>query len=142
MVRLTHFSPIFLFIGLWALSSCEQRPECKNTNPVFEQANPAELSYKKELVERMSEADYTKLRFWYEDLKKEGDRNYLVIHIQGEDICAEAQILVLDWHRLEEIRDSEGKALRGKEIKGLRIGVQEDPFGLELLYKGHERFIR
>jgi len=122
------------------LQACD-RPECTNTNPVFDQYGIEAHEYKAELAKQLTSHAAGDLRYWIKEYSEDGDAEYLTIHIQGEGLCAQTRMRVTDWTRMEGVREAEAVSYRGAEIAGLTLKVQEGSDGLSFVYQGHSHLI-
>ncbi len=64
------------------------RPNCNNTNSIFNDNQPRTENYKKELANQLNTIDKAKLRYWLQDYKVDNNNTYLYFYIQGDGLCA------------------------------------------------------
>ncbi len=115
-------------------SACDRRP-CKNTNPVFDRYSPSDNEYKTELVKQMQITGAHKLEYWFDNYLEKNGREYMLVYIQGNGLCAKGEVLMNEWHKLEGIRKTRGKGYRGAKLKGLELDIRKDSTTIELVYK-------
>jgi hypothetical protein len=133
-VSLVLAAALFFFI------SCD-RPDCVNTNRVFDQNKPESMIYKDELINELKSADAIKITYWLKTYEEKYGREYLVFHVQGDGICALMEMEVNDWTGLEDLREKKGVSYRGAEFKGLEYEVKRSENETQFVYKTHERII-
>ena len=99
---------LLISVLLIAFSACD-KAECESQNPIFIENNPTSIAYKEELVKEISRFKESELRYWLKKYVKEGDQEYLLVYVQGEDLCAVSQIEVNEWTgRLKHIQEKKG----------------------------------
>lgn len=116
----------------WSFWACD-RPECQNTNPVFNSFSSDKQEYKKELVHQLSELPANSLRFWLKDFKLNSAKEILVFYVQGEGLCAEMELEVKDWTGMENLREQQGESYRGAEFKNLQYLIHQDDQGISFI---------
>ncbi|MBK6963176.1 MAG: hypothetical protein IPH20_04360 [Bacteroidales bacterium] len=57
---------IFLTVLAVAFIACD-RPECKNTNQIFDNYSPESNEYKTELAKQLDRIDNSKLTYWFNE---------------------------------------------------------------------------
>lgn len=116
---------VVLCLLMLLVQSCD-RPECRNTNVVFDKFSPFQNEYKAELVKRISMVDREKLQYWIsERVVKEG-RTYMVVDIDGEGLCAKGVIditYVPQTNNLKQFQESTGKGYKGARLSGLKYKI-------------------
>jgi hypothetical protein len=117
------------------------RPECVTNNPVLAKFYFDSEEYKKELARELKNADPAKLTYWFDLYLEKGGAEYIDIHIQGADLCAEAYIQVNDWAKLKGIKDTGGLSYHGAQLKGLQLTIEEDSTHTLFIYKDIESTI-
>ena len=121
------------FIGLCAiLLSCNQ-PLCENTNSIFDTYAPDTNEYKNELALKLQSTDNQELSYWFDRFESQNSKEYILVDIQGEKLCAKGLLLVNDWSKLDGIKKSQGQGYRGAELRGLKISVEKDSTEIELV---------
>src|SRR5687767_10395054 len=125
---------IFFPLLLILMFSCD-RPECKNSNPVFDAYAPDTKEYKDELVRHLQKVDNKDLSYWLDKYESRNKKDYILVYIQGEELCAKGSILVNDWKKLEGIKRTQGKGYEGAELKGLKIDIEKNSLHTELILK-------
>jgi len=124
-----------------ALLSCN-RPECTNTNPVFDQYTPSSPEYKAELAAQLRNANPNDLRYWLDKYVEDSGNEYLQFHIQGADLCASGLMKVETWNdKIANIKKVKGMSYGGAEFRGLRFTIEGEGENTELVYKDFDRLI-
>lgn len=123
---------ILLFLG------CD-RPQCRNTNPVFDKFTPGSREYRAELVSQLRKADPHRLNYWMDDVQIINSKRYLEVHVQGGDLCAKALLDIGDWKK--ELSPGSMIGYKGAELTGLQYEVINDSTGPWLRMVKVERII-
>ena len=55
---------LILLLSVLLVVSCYDRPDCTNTNEIFNKYSPNIKEYKDELVNQLRLVDNTKLKYW------------------------------------------------------------------------------
>jgi len=119
MKRMTFLT---LSIVVFILTSCD-RPECENTNPIFNSNSIESNTYKKELSKEIDRIGKENLTYWLSEYSEQDGQEYIVIQIQGEGLCAKGLIHVTDWKNMKGIKSSKGKGYRGAQLKGFDFDI-------------------
>jgi hypothetical protein len=131
---------ILLLLPALFLDACD-RPECRNTNAVFDRFTPESKEYKAELAKQVQRIGAGKLRYWYDGYREEGGHEYIIANIQGNGLCAKGELLVTDWAGIEGLRGAEANGYEGAELSGLRLAITEDAGGAAFIFKGLDSII-
>jgi hypothetical protein len=134
MTRIMKKDALLLGLIISMMSSCD-RPACHNTNPVFERFSPEAKEYKDELARQLQLAENKGISYWFDKYEASNNREYILVYIQGKELCAKGFILVNDWKKLEGIRRTQGISYGGAELKGLRLDIRTDSAHTELIFK-------
>ena len=129
------FTQSLLFAGLLGLASACDHPECKNTNPVFDQFSPGTVEYKRELFKQLKARDQSELQFVFENYEHHNEQDFMLVRIQGKDLCAKGLMTVKDWSSLGSIQKNKGVGYRGAVLKDLKFEIQHDSTCMELVFK-------
>lgn len=116
------------------LVSCD-RPECVNSNEVLSKNYFDSENYKRELSRLLKESEASAVDYWFDMYIKKGLDEYIDVHVQSDQICAEAHILVTDWTKLKGIRETGGLGYHGAKLKGLKFDIKQDSLHTEFIYK-------
>ena len=92
--------------------SCD-RPVCNNKNPIFDKYDISSFEYKAELVRAIEKIGQKNLSYWFEGYAEENEKEYIIINIQNDSLCAKGKILVTDWNKMEGIKKSKGQGYVG-----------------------------
>lgn len=126
--------PLFLFLFLLlACFSCD-RPECKNTNPIFDKYPPESVEYKRELVHELLKTEPQNVGFWADSYKKIGDREYMYIYVQSDAICAKGILDITEGLNLDNYKRVKGKSYSGAKIQGLQFRFDTAVDRYDLVY--------
>ena len=128
------FNFLLAAILAYSLTSCD-RPECENTNPIFNQYEAADQAYQKELIDVMEGKE---LRYWLKEYEKEADHEYLWLYVQNEEICALAKMRVGERKGIEGLLAAKGVSYRGAELVGVEYQISSDN---ELVFKGLDHML-
>jgi hypothetical protein len=133
---------VVLIVGLVLLIvSCNQA-ECKNTNPVFDKYQPNTNEYHKELATQLKTTDNSKLTYKLQRYENNNGKDYIYITIQGDNLCAESAIRVLNWDAtLLPIKETKGKGYSGAVLKNLKIESIQEGTTTEFVYKSVETIV-
>ena len=136
-----NYVALLLFsICILATVACD-RPECQNTNPIFDQHPPHSETYKKELVRELALIDHKQLSYWLKDFDHSANGDRLLFYIQGAGLCAELQLSVNDWSRLQDLRSRKGQTYFGAEFTNLQFDIIEDKGQTAFVYRGFDQII-
>ncbi len=117
---------LIVFCSLVLLVQSCDRPQCRNTDAVFDQFKPTQKEYKAELVKKISMVDRAKLAYSISERMVDDGRTYLVANVQGEGLCAKAVIditYVPQTSRLKSFQESTGKGYSGAKLDGLKYTI-------------------
>lgn len=111
------------------------RPACKNTNPKFDSYDITSLEYKTELIKQIEEIGQENLSYWFDSYVEENNREYIIVNIQDDSLCAKCKILVNKWDKLEGIKRAKGKSYEGAKLMGFTLRIEQDSNGIEFIYE-------
>lgn len=133
---------LFIVISMLALIivSCD-RPDCKNENPIFDKYNINSAEYKIELRKQIEKYGQKELQYWFESYIEDNGKEYIIVNVQNNSLCAKAMILVNDWSKIENIKRTKGKGYTGAKLKGLVFEFENDSNKTELIYKDIKRVV-
>jgi len=115
--------------------SCD-RPECHNTNPIFDKYQPDEKEYKAELVKYLKKEN-TDYSYWIHSYVNKDGRDYLRVYIQNKNLCAQGLIHFTDSAKiLAHFKAVKGVSYRGAELSGLKYHIAEDSGKIEIEFIG------
>jgi len=124
----------FLFVN------CD-RPECTNTNPIFNKYTPESEEYKTELVKQLDRIDPSKLTYWFQKYSTNSGNEQLYFNIQGNGLCAIIVLDVEDWSKLKELKEKKGVSFQGAEFKNLTFDIIQDSSQTKFIYRNFDRII-
>lgn len=134
-------SILFYLSFLLTLFSACDRPNCTNTNPIFDKFNPDSKEYKSELIKQLETVDKSKLRYWLKEYMESNGRELLLFYIQGDGLCAQIVLNVEQWNKLEELRKKKGVSYRNAEFKELKFDIQQDSLNIRFIYRDFDKII-
>ena len=134
-----HSLFVLLIIPIFVLSSCS-RMECENNNPVFDQFSIDSEEYKTELLKQI-DLHGNNIKYWFDRYAEENGKEYIIVRIRNNSICARGMLHVKDWNKIEGIRKTKGMGYRGAKLKGLTFIAEKDSMRTELVFKGLNRII-
>lgn len=137
----TKASILFYLSFLLTLFSACDRPNCTNTNFMFDKFNPDSKEYKSELIKQLETVDKSKLRYWFKDYMESNGRELLLFYIQGDGLCAQIVLNVEQWNKLEELRKKKGVSYRNAEFKELKFDIQQDSLNIRFIYRDFDKII-
>jgi hypothetical protein len=115
---------MLVFVSLVFLLAACDRPECTNTNPVFDRYTPASKEYKAELVLQMKKVNAGKLSYWIDKYQHQEGKDYMTIHVQGDGLCAQAIMdITNDGERFSQFKAVRGGGYHGAELRGLKFRI-------------------
>ncbi len=133
-------STLILSTLLFLLASCD-RPNCKNTNSVFDSNDIEANLYKQELVKQIDKVGKEKLTYWLSNYTKKNGKEFITVDIQGGDLCAKGLIQVNDWKNIEEIKRTKGVSYNGAQLKGLTFDIIANGESINFIYKNVESIV-
>ena len=66
---------------------------------------------------------------------KENEKEYILVNIQHDSLCAKGKILVNDWNKIEKIKNAKGQGFHGAKLMGLTFNIEKDSNNIEFVYK-------
>ncbi len=131
----TSISILTIFGLLIFMTGCD-RPECKNTNAIFDKFSPDTKEYKDELVKQLATVDKSKLTFWIDGYKEENNSKYILANIQTEGLCAKIFLSVKDSKKgIEGVIDKKGVSYIGAELEDLKFDIKQDSTTTEFVFQ-------
>ncbi len=126
---------ITVFCFLLIIVSCN-RPNCRNTNPIFDKFSPDRKEYKDELVNELEKVDKSKLTYWMDRYQEIGNSQFMYVNIQGDGLCA---IIVLSIESskkgIEGILKNKGNGYIGAKLDNLKFKIKKDSTSIEFIFK-------
>ncbi len=131
---------LYLLTTIFIFANSCNRPECRNTNPFFDKFTFDTKEYKTELARQIKSIGTENLFYVHNKYLKKNSKEYIVIHIQGGELCAKGEIQVNDWSKLSGMR-REISGYRGAELQGLTFKIEQDSTGTNFVYENIDRII-
>ena len=127
------FKGFLISIYIFVLTSCD-RPECQNRNTIFDNNAPESEVYKRELASKLHSLDNSELTYWFDHYTRLDNRDFIYVHIQGQDLCAIAALSVDHWTGIQDIQRTAGKGYRGAELVDLEIKIVQKANSTDLAF--------
>lgn len=108
------------------------------SNSVFENYSPATKEYKNELATILKSNPEGLLYTLNKFIENDG-KEYLDIKIKGDDFEAKGLVLVNNYNKIEGIKKTKGQGYSGAELRGLKLDIQENSSGANLIYNDLEK---
>lgn len=137
----TKLHYVFVFFCLINFIIACDRPDCENSNPVFEKFLPGSKQYKDELVKQLNLIENSGLRYWLEKYEEKDGQEYLSFFVQGDGLCARIILTVKPVNKIRDVLDKKGVGYRGAEFKNLKFDIIQDSVQTEFVYKDFDRII-
>jgi hypothetical protein len=67
-------------------------------------------------------------------------KEFILIHIQGDELCAKGELQVPDWNKISGLR-RDVSGYHGAELKGLKMAIRQDSTGTNFIYQQVDRII-
>ena len=125
----------FLLLIVVFANSCN-RPQCKNTNPIFNDFTPATKEYQNELAKQMKVVGLENLKYWFDKSPEGNEKEFYELYIQGGNLCA--KIIVENKSNRKRLGNG---GYRGAELKGVTIKTQQDSSGTNFILENIDRII-
>jgi hypothetical protein len=122
------------------LASCD-RPDCKNTNSVFDSNGLETNVYKQELIQEMDRIGKNNLTYWLSSYTEQNEKEFITVNIQGDGLCAKGLLQVNDWKNIEGIKRTKGVSYRGAQLKGLTFDIITNGESIDFIYNSIERIV-
>ena len=129
-----------LCIALLVLVSCD-RPECNNSNSIFDTNAPNSEIYKAELAKQFKLIDTSKLRYWLQKHENDQDVESLYFYVQSEELCAVMHMSMTHWTQLQRLRQKQGVGRRGAEFVNLQYDIVINKDNTQFFYNRFDRMI-
>jgi hypothetical protein len=110
-------------------------PDCKNTNPVFDNNAPNSETYKAELAKQIRSRNSKDIFYWIDTNTTENGKDYLLVFAQSGDLCAKMHMQVNEWGRLENVKIVNSKSYSGAGLEDLQYDIVQDSTGTNFIYK-------
>ena len=129
-----NLSILILSSFVFLFASCD-RPECKNTNPIFDSNGVETNIYKKELIKEIERIGKENLTYWLSEYSEQNGQEYITVHIQGAGLCAKGTIRVTDWKNMNGIKKTKGKGYHGSELRDLNFDAISEGDSITFVFK-------
>lgn len=130
-----------VLIGLTLMFVACDRPECTNTNVVFDTYPPESVEYKTELAKQLERIDRSKLTYWFKEYMESDGQESLLFNIQGDGLCAVVVLNVEQWGKLDDLRAMKGDTYRGAEFVNLKFDIQQDTANIRFIFRDFSRIL-
>ncbi len=127
---------ITLIAGIISLSACNNTAN----DPIFSKLSPTSKEYRNKLA-NVIKSNPEELTYTLNKYLQENGREYLDVQVEGNDFEAKGLVLVNNWDKLEDIKRTKGLGYSGAELRGLKVNIQQNDSGAELIYKDLEKIV-
>lgn len=138
-MRIDFIAMTLMILWIMTVVSCG-KPDCVNSNQIFNEYKSEQIEYKNEIVKLMA-LDNQKIEFWFDQYLKEDKGEFIKIQISTDKFCANAFVRVTDWSKMEGIRKTQGIGYVGAELVGLKFTLERDSTDTYFLYNDIEKII-
>ncbi|MBS1773727.1 MAG: hypothetical protein JST82_12785 [Bacteroidetes bacterium] len=114
---------------------------CHNTNPIFDKYPIDSKEYTDELVTQISKSSLSTFEYCIEDYEAKNGKEYMLVRIQNDSVCAKMYLDVTNSNRMENFRKLKGKSYSGAELRGLTFQIQKDSSGHHFIFDDVKRII-
>jgi hypothetical protein len=118
---------------LAAFAACNM-PECKNTNPVFDNYAMRTNEYKTELAKQLRMRNPDEIRYWIGYYHAVHGREYASVYTQANGLCAMMFLDISDGEGWKQFKEAKGGGYSGAEIKGMQYHVRQSITGPEFIF--------
>ncbi|MCF6132530.1 hypothetical protein [Flavobacterium wongokense] len=126
---------LFIFLFSLVVGSCD-RPNCTNTNPVFDKFTPDSKEYKEELARQLKSVDPSELTYWMKDYTEQNDKKYLYVNVQGDGLCAVLFLNIRDSEKgISKLISKKGVSYHGAEFKDLKFDAVKENGETQFIFK-------
>jgi hypothetical protein len=137
----------YFFIQLLALAaivilySCN-RPSCESQNTIYQNHSFYSQTYKTELAREITELGDSNLRYWLYEYKIHEDIEYMIVSVQGGELCAKMPVKVLLWDKkIKSIQERKGASYRGARFADFEFDIHQEGDVTDFIYKGMDRIV-
>lgn len=138
-MRIDFIAMTLMILWIMTVVSCG-KPDCVNSNQIFNEYKSEQIEYKNEIVKLMA-LDNQKIEFWFDQYLKEDKGEFIKIQISTDKFCANAFVRVTNWSKMEGIRKTQGIGYVGAELVGLKFTLERDSTDTYFLYNDIEKII-
>ena len=131
---------ILTLLTILFLISCN-KPECNNNNPIFDKYEIETFEYQTELIKKLQKYNSEDLKYWFDSYSNKNGKEYIIVEVQGEGLCAKIQLLITNTNKLENLIRNKGVSYEGAELRGLTYGILEKDSSIEIVYSDLVRII-
>ncbi len=110
-------------ITIGTLTSCGNKPECTNRNPVMDMNGHTTPQYKAELLHQIEMEGKENVTFWIEDYKEIDGKPFMEVEVQGDSLCGYMLIDIKNPNKVADFKNVKGISYRGAKINGLQYFV-------------------
>ena len=128
----------FCFILLLAVVSCKQQPKI---HKAFTSFSPSSNEYKRELARQISSSKAGDLIYTFNKYTRIAGKDYLDVSIKGNATDATALVLVNNWQKLENLKQTKGMGYSGAELKNLRLQITNPNAQPVFIYRGLDKIV-
>ncbi len=139
MVKQTGIFLLLVSVSM-IFMSCN-KTGCDSNNPIFQKHLPNSPQYKSELARLLKTTNTSQISFWFKEYIQNDKKEYILLQVQGTDLCGVMELEVANWDKLQQLRSTKGKGYRGAEFKNLQYEIKQDSASLSFVYKDIEKIV-
>ena len=138
-----------MLLSVLLVVSCNDRPDCTNTNKIFNKYSPNTKEYKDELVNQLRLVDDTKLKYWIKVYELIEEEEFIYFYVQGDGLCAIIEINTtpekikkdteLTYNGFSPVHAEIGPTHTGIEFMNLTFNIKQDSLSTEFIFRDYER---
>ena len=138
-----------MLLSVLLVVSCNDRPDCTNTNKIFNKYSPNTKEYKDELVNQLRLVDDTKLKYWIKVHELIEEEEFIYFYVQGDGLCAIIEINTtpekikkdteLTYNGFAPVHAEIGPTHTGIEFMNLTFNIKQDSLSTEFIFRDYER---
>ena len=135
---------VILVIIIYFLITYHFRPDCKNTNPIFDKYPYTDKEYKMELAKQLKLTDSTKCYYYVRKYLEKNNRQYLVVDIVGGNICTKGLFDMTDIFKeghFQQFQNNKGNGWGGAELDGFKYKIDITADTINFVAMSLKRFI-
>lgn len=127
------FRLLFVFLFSFLLS-CD-RPECRNTNPVFDRHPFHSLEYKAELARVITNKGERNLTYWLAYYYHQDNKDYATIYVQGVNVCAIMLMDITHGEGWKNFKEAQGAGYNGAQLINLHYRIEQNGLQTDFVFE-------
>jgi hypothetical protein len=132
---------ITVLLALVMHFSCS-RPSCESANPIYQHNSFYSEQYKKELAHDITLIGDSNLRYWLYAYKIHDGTEYMIVSVQGRELCAKMPVKVLLWdNKIKSIQERKGASYRGARFADFEFDILKEGDVTHFIYRGMDHIV-